>query len=315
MWTERSLVWKTDSLPSFIFAFNRYTYHSLLVRCYNAYLEGCYFAFPQYRTQPVKEHALKKEGDLCGRDREQLELLVWHDRMTYITQTLFYYALYYAIPGFYPEAKAWGAYEPLPIRVLKLVGHHLVLSFSMYWLHRALHVHPALWKHIHSVHHWATHPLSRVTYQDHWLDNLGNEMVGALLAQILVPLDFQFFILTRCIRVMESLEKHSGISCWLNLAHTAQAWFPYAQAPHHHDWHHKGFKSCNYTFAPIGGIWDYIFGTRKAGRGRKTLSATREDLAMEETDTRTAAKFDEPLAVLMPLLVVPALIAVKHVYF
>merc|ERR1712146_709596 len=82
--------------------------------------------------------------------------------------------------------------------------------------------------------------------------------MGAVLAQLLVPLDFEFFIISRILRIMESLEKHSGISCWLNIAHTLQAWFPYAQAPHHHDWHHEGFKSCNYTFSAIGGVWDYI---------------------------------------------------------
>ena len=31
----------------------------------------------------------------------------------------------------------------------------------MYWMHRALHVNPWLWRNIHSIHHWAKHPLSR----------------------------------------------------------------------------------------------------------------------------------------------------------
>lgn len=36
--------------------------------------------------------------------------------------------------------------------------------------------------------------------------------------------------------------------------------------PHHHDWHHEGHKGCNYTFTSIGGLWDCVFSTRKAGR-------------------------------------------------
>ena len=36
-----------------------------------------------------------------------------------------------------------------------------------------MHVVPWLWDKIHSYHHWAKHPLSRNTYDDHWLDNLG----------------------------------------------------------------------------------------------------------------------------------------------
>ena len=87
------------------------------------------------------------------------------------------------------------------------------------------------------------HPLSRNTYQDHWLDNLGNAIVGHVCAQIFVPLDHDMFWLSRVFRVLESLEKHSGVSCRYNVA---QRWLPYAQMPHHHDWHHEGHvRTCN----------------------------------------------------------------------
>ena len=39
------------------------------------------------------------------------------------------------------------------------------------------------WDKIHSYHHWAKHPLSRNTYDDHWLDNMGNAVVGHFCAQ------------------------------------------------------------------------------------------------------------------------------------
>merc|ERR1711981_847312 len=71
---------------------------------------------------------------------------------------------------------------------------------------------------------------------------------------------------TRIIRVCESLEKHSGVSCWFNIAHSLQRYFPFARMPHHHDWHHEGHKGCNYTFSSIGGLWDCLFGTRRVGR-------------------------------------------------
>ena len=54
----------------------------------------------------------------------------------------------------------------------------------MYWAHRALHVVPFLWDYIHSIHHYAHHPLSRTTYQDHWFDNLFNAMIGSCCAQV-----------------------------------------------------------------------------------------------------------------------------------
>jgi len=117
-----------------------------------------------------------------------------------------------------------------------------------YWSHRALHVVPYLWNVIHSIHHYAKTPLSRVTYQDHWADNFGNAIVGQTFAQILIPMDLPTFVFSRIFRVAESLEKHSGHSSGWNLAHAVQfRWMPFAQMPHHHDWHHEGFKSCNCT--------------------------------------------------------------------
>lgn len=31
-----------------------------------------------------------------------------------------------------------------------------------------------------------------------------------------------------------------GVSCGFNLAHQMQRFLPFAQMPHHHDWHHEG---------------------------------------------------------------------------
>ena len=89
-----------------------------------------------------------------------------------LSQFLLSLALYYAVPGFFPPpgspvpslsgrraSAAWHA------RTLTLLGHHYVMSFGMYWLHRAGHVVPFLWRRVHGIHHWATHPLSRNTYQ------------------------------------------------------------------------------------------------------------------------------------------------------
>jgi len=55
-------------------------------------------------------------------------------------------------------------------------------------------------------------------------------------------------------------------------------WLPWAQMPHHHDWHHEGHKGCNYTFTALGGLWDGVFGTRKTGRCLPA-SSTRADQA------------------------------------
>ena len=66
------------------------------------------------------------------------------------------------------------------ITLILTMGAHA----GMYWMHRALHANPMLWRRIHSFHHFAKHPLSRNTYEDHWLDNLANAVVGHGIAQV-----------------------------------------------------------------------------------------------------------------------------------
>ena len=249
---------------------------SVLRRVYNNYLEAVYCTFPLHRTQPIKQHMLKGERDLVGRDKEQLAAIVVQDRLTFISQFCLDLFVYFSLPGFYPAHST--TTSSVTRRILQLVLNHYVMSFGMYWTHRALHKNVWLWRNIHSIHHWAKHPLSRTTYQDHWFDNFGNAIVGHIFAQILVPLDAQMFWVSRVLRVCESLEKHSGVSGYFNLVHSVQRWLPYAQMPHHHDWHHEGHKGCNYTFSSLGGLWDCVFGTRKSGRAKEGVQTAWDNL-------------------------------------
>lgn len=284
---------------------------ALVTRVYNTYCEAIFFAFPQHRIQPTREHALKAKKDLCGRQMQELETIVRHDRMTLASQFLLNVGLYYALPGYYPTAAEVAA--PWHERVLRLLGNHYIMSFSMYWMHRSLHVVPWLWENIHSFHHWARHPLSRNTYQDHWLDNFGNAIVGHCWAQILLPLDRGTFWFSHVFRILESLEKHSGVSSYFNFAHSLQRLLPFAQMPHHHDWHHEGHKGCNYTFSSLGGVWDCVFGTRKAGRAHelRPQHVTRHDIASGAKAGRSKSLLDRPAFSLAPVLGVGALVALK----
>lgn len=136
---------------------------SVVRRVYNAYLEAVWFGCPEYRTQPPKEHQLKSgRKDLCGRELAQLQVLGWHNKMTMLTQFALSFGTYYALPGFYPAAISTGEEaQPMPERCLRLILNHYVMALGMYWGHRALHSNKWLWTHIHSIHHWAKHPLSR----------------------------------------------------------------------------------------------------------------------------------------------------------
>lgn len=281
-------------------------------RLYNSYLEAVYCSFPDKRTQPVSEHKLKKEKDIVGRERKQVEAIVHQDRLTLVSQFFLELSFYFLVPGYYPEASS--DYMALPYRILTLLANHYLMSFGMYWMHRALHVNPWLWRNIHSIHHWAKHPLSRTTYQDHWFDNFGNAIVGHFFAQVLIPLDHDMFWFSRVLRICESLEKHSGVSCSFNLVHSMQRWLPFAQMPHHHDWHHEGHKGCNYTFTSLGGLWDCVFGTRKTGRHPRAAE-TREDRQMESNQGKRSLQkggwMDHPYLCLSPVLALGVAVAFK----
>jgi len=280
---------------------------SFVTRLYITYLEACYFSFPQYRTQAIAEHKVASKKDICGRDQEQLDFLVRQDRMTLISQLAFGILIYFCFPGYYPSPGVTN--DPMAMRIVKLIFNHYVMSFGMYWGHRAYHKIPFLWK-FHSVHHWGKHPLSRNTYEDHWVENFVNHVQGHFAAQILVPLDFQTFWFSHIFRILESLEKHSGISCWLNIAHQTQCWiFPFAQMPHHHDWHHEGHKGSNYSFSSLGGVWDVVFGTRKQGRGCAfPTQSTYTDREQERNKSRTQNHWiDDPKLVLVPSVVFAAI--------
>eukprot|EP00994_Dinema_validum_P001832 NODE_1378_length_985_cov_66.962607_g1061_i0.p1 GENE.NODE_1378_length_985_cov_66.962607_g1061_i0~~NODE_1378_length_985_cov_66.962607_g1061_i0.p1 ORF type:complete len:97 (-),score=8.85 NODE_1378_length_985_cov_66.962607_g1061_i0:258-548(-) len=84
--------------------------------------------------------------------------------------------------------------------------------------------------------------------------------------------------------------------------------------PHHHDWHHEGHKSCNFTFSSLGGLWDGLFGTRNVGRADQLChrQATAHDAALAGRKTPVGRGFfDRPYNALLPVLMVGVAVAFK----
>uniref|UniRef100_A0A7S3NQ20 Fatty acid hydroxylase domain-containing protein n=1 Tax=Aureoumbra lagunensis TaxID=44058 RepID=A0A7S3NQ20_9STRA len=260
------------------------TVGAVVRKFYNDWLEFAYDNFPEKRTQPMKTN--REERDVTGRDLDELREIEQHDRITMLVKFFLDISFYFTIGKvLYPQ---FTFVDKLVVNkfigmgtssVLALIAHHYTLSFGMYFMHRYLHVNKYLWEKIHSKHHYAKTPLARTTYMDHWLDNIINALIAEYCTQLLIPLPKVLLFASRIFRILESLEKHSGMSGPINIVHTLQRIFPYAQQPHHHDWHHEGFKGSNYTFSSIGGLWDALFLTRHPGRSDKqaTVAATSYD--------------------------------------
>jgi cytochrome b involved in lipid metabolism len=262
---------------------------SAFQRIYIAVLEYAYGQLPHYRTQPPIEHALRERVNLVGRALTQLNSLRFHDRAFLILEGLMTLVFYTLNPSlWFPGAD--GVHHGWLERLIRVVAHAHLVSWGMYWTHRASHVHPRKWAMVHAVHHEGSHPLSRITYQSHSWDNVLNIVYGLVAAQVLVPLDYwtyKFFYMSEC------LEKHSGLSCWVNVVHNLTVKiFPFGHMPHHHDFHHEGSKLCNFTVLSNGGVWDVLFGTRSTGRAqalvdqRQITPHDRMMLAAAATDRR-----------------------------
>mmetsp|Transcript_14643 Transcript_14643/g.46054 ORF Transcript_14643/g.46054 Transcript_14643/m.46054 type:complete len:356 (-) Transcript_14643:188-1255(-) len=289
---------------------------SVVRRAYTAHLESTYFRCPHLRTQPAKKAVGAESRDVTGRTNRELSSIDFHDRLTVLSKLFACDLFFYLALGrvLYPVDLPSGSAAYWAARV---VAHHYVLSFGMYWAHRNLHVNPFLWRTIHSLHHYAKTPLARATYEDHWLDNFVNALISEVATQILLPLPKPLLFASRLFRVCESLEKHSGMSGPINIAHTAQLWLPFAQQPHHHDWHHEGFKGSNYTFSSLGGLWDFLFATRHPGRSAKSaaVAATFRDTVQNASGrgakSAYAALLDRPVVCALPVLAFVAATVVK----
>lgn len=286
------------------------TLSSIVRRVYTEHLEAAYFKYPQLRTQPPKKAVGSEPRDVTARTSSELSTIDFHDRLTMLSKLFLCDLLFYFTLGkvLYPVVDAPHGRSSLYIFgfwLARLVGHHYILSFGMYWTHRNLHVNPFLWRTIHSLHHYAKTPLARATYEDHWLDNYVNALISEVCTQILLPLPKSLLFASRLFRICESLEKHSGMSGPINAAHYLQIWLPFAQQPHHHDMHHEGVKGTNYTFASLGGLWDVLFGTRHPGRSAKTAAAAatyRDKVQHSQPRKAKAAFLDSPVICALPVI-------------
>mmetsp|Transcript_525 Transcript_525/g.1424 ORF Transcript_525/g.1424 Transcript_525/m.1424 type:complete len:372 (+) Transcript_525:140-1255(+) len=284
-----------------------YLLSAIVRHAYHEYLEWAFFAFPEKRTQ---RDAVERTGrDVTGRTDDELELIEWHDRLTALSTFALLVGCYvFAGARLYPAVAVPETYAEYPTCYWlgRVIAHHYCLSFGMYWGHRYLHVNKFLWRHIHSLHHFATIPLARATYMDHWFDNFFNAVISEVATPLLIPLPFPVLVASRLFRVCESLEKHSGVSGGVNVVHSLQQALPFAQMPHHHDWHHEGHKGSNYTFASLGGLWDVLFGTRHPGRagGHAAAAATRDDTARVGLNKKHHCRnwLDHPYVTPVPLV-------------
>lgn len=151
-------------------------------------------------------------------------------------------------------------YVQLPFWV-KLILSVMLYDFSTYWIHRAAHKVPLLWR-LHRVHHSDTSMDSSSSFRFHPLEMIlvyqtGNILSAGIFGTDILSLGLYYFILY----IFLFLE-HSNLHfpTWLN-----KTFGLIFVMPDHHRVHHdqnQFFTDSNY--ADIFIIWDRIFGTFKS---------------------------------------------------
>jgi sterol desaturase/sphingolipid hydroxylase (fatty acid hydroxylase superfamily) len=146
------------------------------------------------------------------------------------------------------------ALELVDLPLYLQVGLFLVLrDFCAYWLHRAQHTFPRLWRY-HSTHHEATsmHPL--VAERVHpaecvWEGVLLGVLFGSGVSVLAL-------LLSGTIMLACNLYRHADVPG------PGPLWRVLLTNPHFHGWHHeRSFEAVDRNFAFLLPMWDRFFGT------------------------------------------------------
>lgn len=165
---------------------------------------------------------------------------------------------------------------------VKLALGVVLYDLTTYWIHRASHKFPLLWR-LHRVHHSDTHMDSSTTFRFHPLEIIliyqtGNVITAGLFGTDMTALALYYFI----VYVFFFLE-HSNLKYpkWLN--HTLG--LVLVMPDHHRVHHHKDQQYTDSNFADIFILWDRIFQTFK------WIPVTKTDFGLDEFDSEEKQTF------------------------
>ena len=169
-----------------------------------------------------------------------------------------------------------------PVPPWYVIGGQVLLfavldDFLFYWLHRAMHVRPFLYRKIHTVHHRIPTPLAISGNYMHPLEFL---MISSmiLIGPILVGAHILTLYIWVVVRQWEAAEQHSGLQMAWNPAH----WLPFYDGAVFHDFHHSKFYG---NYAGLFSWTDSLFRTRSKRYDEYLQSKRTELTAVESLDS------------------------------
>jgi sterol desaturase/sphingolipid hydroxylase (fatty acid hydroxylase superfamily) len=171
-------------------------------------------------------------------------------------------------------AAGYGPLSRLPLPLAALVAI-MISELASYWLHRAMHRVPFLWR-FHAVHHssptirWSsagrTHPLNEVV-----------NYLSGVLPCLAVGLPLRAVVSLLPVMTLWSVMSHSDLK-W-NFGRLG-GWLV---SPRLHRWHHTpSTEGGNMNFANILSIWDRVFGTFYLPTDREPVRFGLDDAPLPE---------------------------------
>lgn len=147
----------------------------------------------------------------------------------------------------------------LPFGVKLFLGV-VLYDFTTYWIHRASHKIPVLWR-LHRVHHSDTTMDSSTTFRFHPLELILIYQTGNILTAVLFGTDVTSMALYYFILTIFFFLEHSNLNYPKGLNHSLGLIF--VMPDHHRVHHHQKQYYTDSNFADIFILWDRIFGTYK----------------------------------------------------
>ncbi|MGR3810279.1 sterol desaturase family protein [Jiulongibacter sp. NS-SX5] len=143
---------------------------------------------------------------------------------------------------------------------LRLLLGVLLFDFSTYWLHRASHKVPFLWR-LHRVHHSDSSMDSTTTFRFHPVELAVVYQAGNIAAAAVFGLDVTTLALYYFIVYIFFFLEHSNLNYpnWLNKT----LGLIFVMPDHHRVHHHQEQFYTDSNFADIFILWDRLFGTFK----------------------------------------------------
>ncbi|PKI85036.1 hypothetical protein MVES1_000794 [Malassezia vespertilionis] len=138
----------------------------------------------------------------------------------------------------------------------------MIVDFIYYWVHRATHEVPFLWKY-HSRHHTTKHPVVYLAAFADEPQEVFDVLGSPVIAYLLYPIGYDAFLIWSFYFVCVELLGHTGMRVYYPALITSTLLRPFGLEGivEDHDLHHRMGWRDSFNYSKQSGFWDTLFGT------------------------------------------------------